>query len=536
MVKVSAAYRAAIVADSRRVVTGAIVEIISPDAVYGDVVASDAAPFAVPAQLKDKVMDLEPRYATFEHNAWILDGKQDILDPDNIIGHQGWASNGVSDAHGRFDNDPWVELPFSGVSILQACSAVFSVDPEYGLPESFTIAVYSGSEVKWSQYITDNASRYRYFTGFTVSDPTAVRVTIHRTAIPYRRPRVAEIIPGIYETWDGDDIVSMDIKQQGDLSCVTLPYGTMTLTMDNSDRRFDPAAKAGIFQSLEERQGIKAFLGVRLPDGSDELVPVGLYYQHQNGWKTGNNSMTMTWSMVDILGLLSRMPYSIPDTLPTTLDGWVASAVSQLGGNFRSRYSVDPSLSSVSLTVASSDDLSGITCGDLIRLACMAAGAWARAGNVTGDVVVSASANAGTSLTMDNLSSFPSLQANSDVAYINMTIFDGSTGTRPVLTVLGSSQGSGVSLTINNPFIHSAEQAASAAATILSYYGGNKINTTGRGDPASEIGDLDTVQINPTVSVTGLRTYQTFSFQGGILSSCKANFLAADTTAAAVVR
>lgn len=525
MVNVSDAFKAAAVADSRRTLVRAVVEIISPDVVYGVASYSDAAPFAIPDQIKDRVMSLSHPYATLEQNLWVLDGSLDVLGADGAEGDQGWVSLAVSGSDGLFSADPWVELPFSGVSILQAFSLILADQPNVGLPASYTAAVMTGAAMGWSEEVNGAVQLNRSFTGFTVTAPTGIRITFHATAIPYRRPRVAEILAGIYEEWGNDQLVSVAIKQQGDPSCATMPYGTATLAMDNSDRRFDPMAKAGIFQSLEDRQGIKLYMGFRLPDGTDELAPVGVYYQFQGGWRTGANGLSMTWNLVDIIGLVTGRSFVPPATLPTTLQGWVEAIVGQLGVNFVGRCTVDPAVATKAVTVKKADDVKGLRCGDLLRFACMAAGAWARAGNDTGDLLVEPAGSPGTTLTLDNLTAYPSVQANNDVAAINFTLYDGS-GQGTPYTVAGNQPSSSLTLQVANPFVHTQAEANAAAQIILGAYGGNKITTAGRGDPASEIGDTDAVQVNQTSTVQGRRIYQTLNVQSGVLAGCQSSFLA----------
>ena len=527
MVSMSPAYQAAVVADSRRTVVRAVVEIISPDIVYGTVTGSDAAPVSIPEQLHDKIMFLSHPYASFELNRWLLDGSMHILTSGQLQGQQGWVSAAVCGADGAFAGEVYVEQPLEGVTILQACSVAFGDGPLDGLPTDYTVSVMTGSTAAWSQRVTGPSPRIRAFTGFTVNSPTGIRVTAHRWSLPFRRARVAEIVPGIYEEWDNDVVTAVAIKQQGDPTCVTLPYGTMALTMDNSDRRFDPGAKAGIFKSLEDRQGIKVYLGVRLPDGGAELAPVGVYYQFQNGWRTGANGMSMTWNMVDIIGLVSGRTYTAPATLPTTLEGWLVSICGQLGVNFAARCSVAASIANTPVTANGAEDVQGKQCGELIRYACMVAGAWARASNDGGDLLAEPVGSTGGSLTMDNLSAWPSIQANADVACIDINVYP--SGGEPYLySVAGTQASSPTNLSINNPFIHTTAQADTAAALILAGYGGNKVTTAGRGDAAREIGDLDTVQLNPERSVQGRRVYQTLNVANGILSNCQSNFLVPD--------
>jgi hypothetical protein len=62
----------------------------------------------------------------------------------------------------------------------------------------------------------------------------------------------------------------------------------------------------------------------------------------------------------------------------------------------------------------------------------------------------------------------------------------------------------------------------------LSQYGGIKLETVGRGDPSSEIGDVDTVWLNESNATTGRRMEQSFSFVDGYLRDCRSVLLQAD--------
>lgn len=527
MVNMTQAYQAAVVAPVRRTRVKAVVDIISPDIVYGGVTGAETAPMAVPAQIHDKVLTLSHPYATFELNRWALDGSMHIFAPGSIQGQQGWVSAAVCGDDGAFPAPVVVTQGLSGVTILQACSVVFGDGPLDGLPTDYEVAVMTGSIAAWTKRVTGPSPRLRAFSGFTVNNPTGIRVTVYHWSLPRRRARVAEVIPGIYEEWENDKLVAVDIKQQGDPSGVTLPYGTMSLTVDNSDRRFDPGAKEGIFRSLEERQGIKVYMGVTLPDGGAELAPVGVYYQFQNGWRTGANGLSITWNTVDIIGLVSGRAYAAPATLPTTLEGWLTSICAQLGANFAGRCKVAASIANAPVTANSAEDIQGKQCGELIRFACMAAGAWARASNDGGDLLAEPVGSTGGSLTMDNLSAWPSIQANADLARLDFNIYPVG-GEKTAYSVAGNQPSSATTLSIDNPFIHTTAQAQTVAAMIISWYGGNKVNTTGRGNPAQEIGDLDMVQLNPGHAVQGRRIYQTLNISNGVLADCQSNFLVSD--------
>lgn len=527
MIKSSAAYQAAITGDARRILLRAIIDLISPDIVYGAGETSGQIPWSQLAQIHDKVFDTPAKYATLEHNRWTLDGTFGIF-PDqaaDVTGHVAYIGDTLSGADGSFAAAPWVELQFSGVSVLQACSVYFPYDEYDGLPLDFTVEVKQGGTAYYSKSFTGNQAASVAMSGFTVNNPDAIRVTVSKWSLPYRRMRLVEIVPGIYEQWDNNIIAEFSVKQQGNVACTALPYGTCTLKMDNLSRRFEPRAKDGLFQSIEERQGVDIAIGVRLADGTDDYKRVGIYYQYSRGWRTGDNGLTMQWDLVDIIGLLASREFLPPSTLPTTLEGWIAALVGQLGVNFANRYTVDQNYSGAAVTASSVADVTGKSCGDILRWVCMAAGVWPRADAETGYLAAEPLWSEGNKLTLDNLTAYPILRANSDVAAIIFTLHDGS-GTQYIVS--GNATSSSETVSIDNPFIKTQAQALAAARLILSTYGGNVLDLTGRGDPSSEIGDVETVWLDESQATTARMTMQTFQFSGGVMQGCQSQLLQAD--------
>lgn len=525
MIQSTAAFQAAITADSRRILLRALIDIIDPDITYEASTFSGAAPFSQATQLYDKVMEISPDYATLERNRWLLDGNFRIFPNDyQNAGQQGFASDVLSGDDGSFASPPWVQINFSNVTILQACSVYFPSAAHDGVPDTFTVEVMQGGTAYFSKTVSGNMADHVGFDGFTVNNPDCVRVTVSKWSLPGRRMRIPEIIPGVYEDWTGDTIAAFTVTQQANFACLALPYGTCQLSMDNLDRRFEPRSKNGLFQSIEERQGIQVSIGVRLADGTPEYKSVGVYYQYSGGWKTGDNGLTMTWDLVDIVGLIANREYIPPSTLPTTLSGWAASIVSQLGDNFSDRYTVDPNYADLPLSTTV-DKVQGQSCGQILLWACMATGTFPRADNETGNLTIEPFWSQGNKMTLDNMNTYPVMRANNDVGAIIFTLNDGS-ATQYI--VGGTSAASSDTVSVENPFITTQAQALTAARMILSTYGGNQLETVGRGDPSSEIGDVDTVWLNESSATTGRRMTQTFTFQNGVLQGCQSVLLQAD--------
>lgn len=526
MIESSEAYKRAVVADTRRILLRAVVDITDPDIIYGTVDGVSGAPFSIPEQIYDHVFALYPNYATLERNRWLLNGNFTLLpDNENPDGQVGFVGSAISDDSSEYAQTQYVQENFSNVSILQACSIYFPNANFDGVAEDFTVSVYQGGTAYFTKSFTGNTEAEIVLTGFTVNNPDCIRLEVTKWSLPGRRMRVVEIIPGVYEEWDGDMIAEFSLKHQGDVSCLSLPYGTCTIKMDNVSRRFEPRSKDGVFQSIEERQGIDVAMAVRLPNGTDEYKRVGMFYQYSGGWKTGDNGITMQWDLVDIVGLLADREFILSDTLPTTLESWVAALVAQLGINFENRYTVDPNYADTAVSVRAEEDVVGLTCGDILRYICMATGTWPRADAETGYLAVEPLWDQGNKITLDNMVNYPVMKANSDIAAVIFTLNDGN---NTQYIVSGNSTASSETKSVNNPFIKTQAQALTAARQILSAYGGNQFEIVGRGDPSSEIGDVDTIWLNESTATTARRIQQSLSLTDGVLVNVASVLLQAD--------
>lgn len=529
MLEQSAQYKAAITADARRILLRAAVDISDPDLQFLNVQSSGETEFSQSSQLRDKTMDLD-EVITLEANRWVLGGNMVAL-PNTArkskqVGFVGSASSG---ADGTFAGTVYVEQRFSGVDLLQACSVIFSPNAMDGVAEDFEVGIYQGGVLRHTQTFTGNVESRVDITGFTVYHADAIRVTFRKWSLPGRYPRVAEIIPGIYEMWDGRMIAEVSVTQQGDVSCLALPYGTCKMAINNADHRFDGRNKDSMFRSLQERQGISVLFGVRLEDGSVDYKQVGVFYMKDPGWKTSDYGLTLTWSLVDIIGLLAERTFFPPDPLPKTLQGWVTAVVSMLGTNFADHYHVDPDYASLPVTANSAQDVAGKRCGDILRWACQVTGTWPRAASHTGFLSVEPLWNQGNTLKLTQIYNYPTTEANNDLA---MIIFQLANEDKTQVVIPGTNTSCAKSVTVKNPFIHTKEQAITASRLILACYGGTKITTEGRGDPSSEIGDVDTVWLTQGDTTTGRRIAQTFNINDGFLQACQSTLLQADGASA----
>jgi hypothetical protein len=464
--------------------------LIDPDIVYGDNTASAQLDYSNLSQLSNKNVDGE-HIATLEVGHWVLDGSGILPETSPMNIEVGFVGAPLSDVSGNLSG-VWAQINVTNLDSLTYLTIYFSALFEDGYAQEFTVDIYSGATIAYTKTVTDNTSHEYVLSGFKAFNVTAVRVTPTVWSRPYTRARIIEIVLGFYADWEGRDLYSVETYKEVDFSNITLPFGTATIEVNNENRRFDPRNKEGVFEMIESRQPMPIYYGIKLADGAVEWLPAGTYFQQNLGWETEYGGLLMKFSLVDIIGLLRDRKYNPPTTLPTTLIDWVSSIAENLGGVFANKYSVDSTLAGFSLTAAQ-ENIQSITCGELLRLCCMAAGAICYADMSTGNLMVMPPITSeGTSLTLDNLSNYPIQKANIDIDAI---VFQLNDGNNTQFVVNGTSTSADTTLSINNFFIKNQTQAQIVARRIIGHYGGQRIESTGRGDLRSEIGDLDSIEL-----------------------------------------
>lgn len=498
MHNVSEEFKTAIVGDSRQTKTRMVFDISDPDIVYSDV-SSNGELFPVGEQLRDREFETDENYITLEENRWLLNGNY-TLTPQ---GDTGFVSLDVADENGNIDC--WVSLNFSNVTVLQFASVYFTE----GYAVDFVVDVMSNGVALYSKAFTDNTEAHVDISGFIVNQPDAIKVTITKWNTPNKRARIAEIVAGFYANWDENKLVSFSVNQQMDFSGITLPYSTANVSLDNSDGLFNPLDKSSVFGMLEEKQPINLEIGVKIGN-KFEYVDIGTYYLYGTGWKTTRQNLSFDLSLTSIIGLITSRKYIVPDTLPTTLEGWVQSILSVLGEGFEDLYEIREDKGDTTVTTTK-EKIQNISCGDLLRYVAMACGCYVRSEK---RLIIEPLRSDGTEITIDNQNQVPTLSANSDLADITF-VYDLGT-----IAVAGNSTKSDVSLNVNNPFLHTEADVLNASKIILANYGGKRIEATYRGNPASELGDVSTVEVANNYALNGRVVKQTFNLQDGVLQRC----------------
>lgn len=117
----------------------------------------------------------------------------------------------------------------------------------------------------------------------------------------------------------------------------------------------------------------------------------------------------------------------------------------------------------------------------------------------------------GNTITLDNMPSYATMEANDDIADITFTLDDGE------VTFPGTNTESDTSLSVKNPFVHTVEDARKAVISCLFEYGGKYFNVSSRGNPSSETGDIMSVSTQFGTEIAARLYKQQLKLEDGVM-------------------
>lgn len=521
MINVSAAFKNGMIAQARKVELKAIVDITPVGITYGAVTGSTPSGLSNGAQVYDEITEISQHAITSEMNRWIIGQPFKTSDRYGSDIEVGYETNGYFDNTGS--GNYYFEVAFSNVSVLQAISLYFPNNQVDGYPVDFDVQVKIQNEVAETIQVRNNRQHdERLVSGFTVNWPSSIRIIITKWSIPNRRLRMPEIRLGIKDEWTDSMFASFSLQRKSSFTAFSLPYATCTLAIDNSEKRFDPTNKGSLFLSLEERQPIIFYMRVN----ESEYETIGTFYHFSGGWKTGNSELSLQWNLVDLIGLIVDRAFDTSGNaaLPNTFEGWVRAILAQLGPQFEELYAIESPYDIVTLE-ATKAEIEGHTCGEILQWACQATATWPRSIS-DGRLYIGrfersgqSQADTNTKLSYDNLEKYPILKANQDIAR-----FDYKVGEQ-TYTRLGTSLSSPNTQTIDNPFIKHLSNPQIAidrsANYSIQFYGGNAVETVGRGNPEQEVGDIVFVELDKGTYIPARIIEQSIEIKDRVLKSCK---------------
>lgn len=522
MINVSDAYKTAIVADKRRIIVNALARIIDSDIVYTGAETNSELYSGENTsklyQLYDENLNSGDCYAALEQNRWVLDGTfSPFGTPLRLVSTEvGYVSGVVSDENGEFGTQPYAKITFSGIDNLQGCGVQFSNREYDGYAVDFTVQLLSGTTVLYTTAITGNTALKRNIFGFNVNNPTAIKITVNKWSLPCRRARIIEIYAGGLENWTNDNILDFDIVEETDLSNQSLPNGECKIEIYDNERLYSPETPS-LYNMLEERQSVDVSIGAVVDDTTVKYVPMYKHYIRYNGWEQSEAAKKIKFELTDLIGLVKDREFVVPATLPTTVSGWMAAVLGALGTKFETKYIIDSGITSA-LGVASADDIKNKKCGDMLKWIAQATLGYIRCDKTTGYIHLSPwPTSSGILYSLDNQSDYSDFTSRGGIAYFKFKYGEADGGGE--YTIDGTRNASDKDITINNPFVRPNTIAHSIITNLQKCYDTSEITVKGRGNPETELGDINTVVMWPEYSKAAYLISQNIKVKSGVMDS-----------------
>lgn len=206
-------------------------------------------------------------YAALELNRWALDGKTLIVPTGEDV-QDGFISSLMSDGAGNFSTPPVITREFSLKHIFPGLTLTFDTRQQEW-PLEVTADFYLNGEVVDTQTVSITSVQTTIST--TAMEVDRVTITFDR-CLPYRRPRLENVLYGLNVQFVNKDIVSTQQKHDVDPLSRRLPTETMQFTILDYEHKYDPDNPAGIYAYVDKNSPIEIQFGYELPDGSVEWL------------------------------------------------------------------------------------------------------------------------------------------------------------------------------------------------------------------------------------------------------------------------
>lgn len=206
-------------------------------------------------------------YVSLELNRWALDGKTLIVPTGEDV-QDGFISSLMSDGEGNFSTPPVITREFSLKHIFPGLTLTFDTRQQEW-PLEVTADFYLNGEVVDTQTVSITSVQTTIST--TATEVDKVTITFDR-CLPYRRPRLENVLYGLNVQFVNKDIVSTQQKHDVDPLSRRLPTETMQFTILDYEHKYDPDNPAGIYAYVDKNSPIEIQFGYELPDGSVEWL------------------------------------------------------------------------------------------------------------------------------------------------------------------------------------------------------------------------------------------------------------------------
>lgn len=446
---------------------------------------TNEAVFSNTAAIAGNVATSNTKYATLEHNLWVLDGSRNIMPDTGPYNTPGYASNDCTDVTVTLTTSEVRSVPIPGFTITWSneydeYATDFTIEVKNG-EVSLGVVTVNGNDTNVSEVVLN------------VTNYDTVVLSVHGWSLPDHRVRLERVSFGHSVTFTKKDILSYEHEQTGCLNSGEIPKNSVTFALDNTDGKWNPYNPAGIGKYLMERQLVTVRYGLSI-NGSIEWISGGKFYLSE--WKAPANGLEASFSARDAFEFLLNGDAKTPMT------GTLAELVNHaVGDSLPSNVvvTVDPGLSDYTANYDGSNSRAEVVqmCANAARCVIRCD----REGNI--NIEPFEATHTGYEISADLSYAHPEVTLSKQLKNISVAY---GAETPYVLDV----ETSGETQTVDNPFITNADQAARVAAWARDTLRSRKAVTGDfRADPRLDVLDVVSVEskygvISP-VAITSLK-------------------------------
>ncbi len=232
--------------------------------------------------------DYQESYAALELNRWALDGNTVIV-PSSGTMYDGFVSSHMSNAEGKFTTPAVLTRAFSNPHTFPGITLTF--DTRYQeWPDTVTVDFYLNGAVLESLTLPVEGTELVINTKVASCDKIVLTMG---NILPYRRPRLQQVLYGVQKKFGNDDIVSIKESHDVDPLSRRLPQETMQFVLLDYEHNYDPDNPKGIYAYLDKKSPIALRYGYMLPTGKVEWLKADKYVLNSKP-KAAKNQATFT--------------------------------------------------------------------------------------------------------------------------------------------------------------------------------------------------------------------------------------------------
>lgn len=233
--------------------------------------ANEQQSYAPPSQTINALNNFNT-YSDLELNNWVLDGSVEIF-PDVPLGKEwGWWSLSLSNASGTFSTNPtltytWNENHSSVGITIQANEPILAMNLYWYDSNNTLLDTYNftNSDLSLTTYAIENG----------VANYQKLVIEFVQT-IPYHYIKIQDILFGKEYTWQ-NEIIELSVQETLDEKMQRLASNEATIKLGNMENKFNKYNPDNTLQYFQEGQIIQIFNTAMLSTGTEQ-VPLGTFY------------------------------------------------------------------------------------------------------------------------------------------------------------------------------------------------------------------------------------------------------------------